>query len=154
MNEYYSRHFQTIDEKGRIVLPGKLRRIAEADSITEETKIRFYMRYFDGGLSLFTERAWRPLVQHYLAYSNLDQKERKKKRRFFMAVEDVWCDRQGRITIPQYWRERAGLNGNIVIIGVGDHIEIWSEERFESLDDDLNTEDGVSEEVEKDSLDV
>ena len=41
MNKYHSRYFQTIDEKGRIVLPGKLRRVAEAEIGTTGTKIQF-----------------------------------------------------------------------------------------------------------------
>jgi MraZ protein len=134
VSEYLSRHHQTLDAKGRIVLPANLRRAAEAETGTSGDKLQFYMRDYDGGLSLYSERAWQPMVQHYLGYSNFDPAQRQEKRRFFMGVEKVSCDKQGRITIPQAWRERAALEDDVVVIGVGDHIEIWSGERFRLLD--------------------
>ncbi len=138
MNQYHSRYFQTIDDKGRIALPGKLRRVAEAESGTSGEKLQFYIRYFDGGLALFTEPAWRPLVEHYLSLNNLKAEERGVKRSFFTAVEDVTCDKHGRITIPQHLREKAALTGGIVIVGVGDHIEVWNAEEFQRIDEKVD----------------
>ena len=134
MSEYLSRHYQTIDDKGRVVLPGKLRRAAEAETGTSGDKLQFYMRDYDGGLSFYTERAWQPMAEHFLRYSNVDTAPRQEKRRFFMGVEKIGCDKQGRVTIPPHWREKADIQTNVVIIGVGDHFEIWSEERFRRLD--------------------
>ncbi len=134
MSEYLSRHYQTLDPKGRVVLPANLRRAAEAETGTTGDKLHFYMRDYDGGLSLYTERAWQPMVQHFLSYSNFDPVQRQEKRRFFMGVEKVSCDKQGRLTIPQAWRDMADLQENVVVIGVGDHIEIWNDDRFRQLD--------------------
>ena len=80
MGEYLSRHYLTIDAKGRLVLPGKHRRVAEAETGTAGDKLQFYLRDYDGGLSLYTERAWQPMVQHFLSFSNFDAKQRKVKR--------------------------------------------------------------------------
>ena len=134
MIEYLSRHFQTIDDKGRVILPGKLRRVAEAETGCFDEKITFYMKDYDGGLSLYTEPVWRPMRDHYRTYSDFNPAQRQAKRKFFMGAETVKCDRQGRITIPQASREKADLTHDVVIIGVGDHIEIWNEERFRRLD--------------------
>lgn len=142
MNQYHSRYFQTIDDKGRLVLPGKLRRVAEAESGTSGEKLQFYMRYFDGGLALFTEPVWHPMVGEYRALNNLEPAQRERKRNFFMAVEDVTCDKQGRITIPQVWREKAGLKDSVVIVGVGDHIEVWSLQAFRRIDELLDAAHG------------
>ena len=136
MSEYLSRHYQTIDPKGRIVLPGKLRRVAEAETGTSGDKLQFYLVEFDGGLSLYTERTWRPMVQHFLSYSDHTYRQRQAKRLFFFGAEKISCDKQGRITIPQPWREKADLKGPVVVVGVGDHIEIWSEERFRKLEEE------------------
>jgi MraZ protein len=143
VSEYLSRHYQTVDEKGRVVLPGKLRRAAEAETGTSGDKLQFYMRDYDGGLSFFTERAWQPMVGHFLQYSNVDPFQRQGKRHFFMGVEKIACDKQGRITIPPPWREKADLKVNVVIIGVGDHFEIWSEERFRRLDAERDARESV-----------
>lgn len=133
MAEYYSRYVQNIDIKGRIVLPGKLRRVAEEEcglAGKKGKKINFYMKFFDGGLALFTEATWRPLRKHYMGLKMVDEKDRKEKREFFFDVEEVPCDRQGRMNIPKLWRDRAALTDKVVIIGVGDHIELWNEVRF------------------------
>jgi MraZ protein len=126
------------------VLPAPLRRAAEAETGTTGDKLQFYIRDYDGGLSLYTERAWQPMVQHFLGYSNFDSVQRQEKRNFFMRVERVSCDRQGRLTIPQAWREKADLQDAVVVIGVGDHIEIWSEDRFRVLDAQSDALEGVS----------
>jgi MraZ protein len=138
VNQYHSRHFQTIDDKGRIVLPGKLRRVAESETGTTGEKLQFFMRYLDGGLALFTAPVWRPIVEYYLAMNNLEPEQRERKRIFFSAVEDVACDKQGRITIPAHLREKAGLKDSVVIVGVGDHIEVWSAQSFSRLEESID----------------
>jgi len=130
--EYLSCFYQTIDEKGRVVLPGKLRRLAQEES-GERGALTFKIRECDGGLSLYTKTAWAALRQHYTRYPETSREGRWAKRFFYMSVDEIKADKQGRITIPAAFRKRAGLEGEIIIFGVGDHIEIWSRERYEQL---------------------
>ncbi len=138
MSAYYSSYFQTIDEKGRIVLPGKLRKIAELECDSQGKKLEFIVKFIKatGGLALFTVPAWEPLQDRYKSYSILNAEELKQKVKFFMRVEQVPCDRQGRMNISSYLMKKAGLKDKVVIVGVGDHIELFSEEQYKKLDEE------------------
>jgi MraZ protein len=134
VSHYYSSYFQNIDEKGRVVLPGILRKVAEEECDAKGKKLTFKVMYNRGALALFTYPSWKPLEKHYMSFSNLDPEELEEKRKFFMRVKEVCCDRQGRMNIPSHLRDKAGLEKEIVIIGAGDHIEILSEEKYRAMD--------------------
>ncbi len=55
-----------------------------------------------------------------------DPMARLLKRLIFSAADLLDIDKAGRILIPQFLREAAGLDGEVVIVGVGDYFEIWS----------------------------
>lgn len=152
MSAYNSSYPQTIDDKGRIVLPGKLRQGAGAQAEDEQGKIHFKMRFMDGCLALFTTDAWRPFEERFKALPHTTTVDRKRRRLFYMAVEDIVCDKQGRLTIPSYWREKAGLSQNIMIVGAGDHVEIWSEEAYRRIEQELMRFDVLSESAEEDPV--
>jgi len=46
---------------------------------------------------------------------------------------DGSMDKQGRVLVPDNLRDYADLGNEVVIVGVGDHIEIWSPERWEAF---------------------
>jgi MraZ protein len=58
--------------------------------------------------------------------------------RFFSskAIDDE-LDKQGRISLPTYLREFAGLNGEVTVIGNFDHIELWSPPQYKTFDEEL-----------------
>jgi MraZ protein len=60
-----------------------------------------------------------------------DPNARLLRRYLFSNGEQVEVDRTGRVLIPQYLREKANLNSEIVIVGVGNFFEIWSKENWE-----------------------
>jgi MraZ protein len=51
---------------------------------------------------------------------------------FIGGAHECTCDRQDRILIPPVLRQYAGLNRDIVLVGVLDHFEIWSRDNFEN----------------------
>ena len=50
-----------------------------------------------------------------------------------MAEDDVKCDGQGRFVIPQRFRDRIGPKSEVVILGCGDHVQIWTKSEYETL---------------------
>ena len=51
----------------------------------------------------------------------------------FSQAEEVDCDKQGRFVVPTYLRDYAGITEEIVIIGAGDHFEIWDKDEWDNL---------------------
>ena len=54
-------------------------------------------------------------------------------RFFFSQASDNSLDRQGRVLIPENLREHAALDGEAVVVGVGDRIEMWSPARWQEF---------------------
>ena len=61
----------------------------------------------------------------------MDKGARKFVRFFLAGAASVEVDKQGRILIPSVLREFADLDKEVVLVGVGGRIEIWSKERWE-----------------------
>lgn len=113
----------TIDAKGRIIIPSKFR-----DALGEHFVVTVGL---DGCLFVYPNEEW----QHFVAeLKNLPgNKEARQLQRYFMAGAcDCEVDKQGRILIPNNLRQQAGLDKDIVFVGVLSKVEIWSKERWES----------------------
>lgn len=112
-----------IDAKGRIIVPSKFR-----ESLGEHFVVTVGL---DGCLFVYPSEEWQHFVEQL---KNLPgNKEARQLQRYFMAgAADCEVDKQGRILIPSNLRQHAGLDKDIVFVGVLSKIEIWSKERWES----------------------
>jgi MraZ protein len=113
-----------LDGKGRVSLPAAFRR--------EAPDQRFVLvQAYAPALALYPEREW-ALVEERLRELLKHQPE---SRYFVLSVManalEVSPDAQGRILIPQRLQEAAGLDGQVLLVGAIDKIEIWSPGRFE-----------------------
>jgi len=117
MGEYH----HTIDEKGRLTIPSKIRyELSENFIVT---------RGLDGCLFVYKKEAWEKIVNKYQELPNI--KETRNFMRFFLSGANILeFDKQGRINISSPLIKYADLKKDCVIIGVGDRLEIWSEERW------------------------
>ncbi|MDJ0855919.1 MAG: division/cell wall cluster transcriptional repressor MraZ, partial [Desulfobacterales bacterium] len=69
---------------------------------------------------------------------------RRFRRVFIGGAFDCACDKQERILIPPLLRDYAGLQKDVVLVGVLDHFEIWSREKWEQ--ENLNLEEDLKQE--------
>jgi MraZ protein len=108
----------TIDDKGRLTLPARFRsRFADGIVVT---------RGLDGCLYAYTRADWQRLVETRLAELDpLSPESRKLQRFFFASASEAEPDKQGRFVIPAPLAEHAGLEREVVVAGVYDHLEIW-----------------------------
>jgi len=108
----------TIDEKGRLTLPAKYRaNFASGIVVT---------RGIDQCLFAFPQTEWQDLAQRVSNLPLTEPQAREFRRLLFSGASDDVPDKQGRVLIPQYLREYAKLNGEVIIAGLNTHIEIWS----------------------------
>ena len=120
MGEYH----HTIDEKGRIIIPSKIRDILGNDAIAT--------RGLDNCLYIYRLDDFKELVLKYKELPNI--KDTRNYMRFFLsgAVQIIF-DKQGRINIEKRLIDFATLKKECVIIGVGDHVEIWDKENWNNF---------------------
>ncbi len=116
----------TIDAKGRIIIPSKFREALGDEFVVTQG--------LDGCLFVYPNEEWMNFVTQL---KNLPgSKEARQLQRYFMAgAAGCEVDKQGRILIPNKLREQAGLEKDIVFVGVLSKIEIWSKEKWESNND-------------------
>lgn len=62
-----------------------------------------------------------------------DAKARQERRLVFSSATEVVPDGQGRILIPDFLRDYAGINGNVIFAGIDSYIEIWDAKRWAEL---------------------
>jgi len=86
---------------------------------------------FDQNLIVLTEEHFANLSERARNMSLTDPTARMLKRLLFSHAEWVEIDRAGRILIPQWLRKTVGLNGKVMVVGMGDYFEIWPLEHWE-----------------------
>jgi MraZ protein len=123
---FYGEYEHTIDRKGRIIIPSKFREVFKEHFVE-----KFYVtRGLDKCLFVFAEDEWRLQEQKFKSMSFTKAESRKFNRLYFSGAVDVTCDRQGRILLPQYLKDYAGIKHNIMIVGVSNRIEIWAKDEW------------------------
>lgn len=133
----------SVDTKGRIIIPSKFR-----EGLGDEFVITLGL---DGCLFAYPNEEWYKFVEKLQTLPGT--KEARQLQRYFMSCASACeTDKQGRILIPAKLRENAGLDKEIVFVGVLNKIEIWSKEHWDqnnSFDDmdaiaERMTEYGIS----------
>lgn len=113
----------TIDDKGRLAIPVKFRQdLAKGAVVT---------RGLDASLFLFPKEEWDKLAAK-LANLPLGQSNTRAFARLMLAgAMDVEVDKQGRIVLPEYLRQYAGIKKSVVLAGLYTRLELWDEEKWE-----------------------
>ena len=129
---FYGEHEHNIDLKGRLIIPSKFREVFKENYVE-----RFFItRGLDQCLFVFAEDEWRKQEAKFKGLSFTSRQARNFNRLFFSGACEVTCDGQGRILVPQYLKEFAGLKSEVVVVGVSSRMEIWSKERWNGFYND------------------
>jgi MraZ protein len=121
---FYGEFIHSIDRKGRIILPAKFREVAKAHFIE-----KFYVtRGLDKCLFVFSEEEWRTQENKFKSLSFTKQQARTFNRLYFSGAVEITFDTQGRVLLPQYLKDYAGVKKDVVIVGVSNRIEIWAKD--------------------------
>jgi MraZ protein len=117
-------HPRTLDEKKRLVLPKRIR-----EQVGDVTQL-FVTPGPDQSLWLYTKDELERLSAKLDQTPATDAEARVFRRLFFAQMEAVEIDRTGRILVPERLVQFAGLEHEVVLLGVRDHLELWDSQRW------------------------
>ena len=121
---------------GRVVLPKKIRSEVSGDRIV-------LSRGFEGCVLGFSLESWEKEANKQLEGSITEEKGRLLRRYVFSGSEIVDLDKQSRFVIPAGLLHFGSLRDEVVLIGAGDHFEIWNRIGWESYLLSMQKEVGV-----------
>lgn len=119
---------RSLDEKLRLAVPKRLR---EAMGCGEGATL-YIAPGTDGSLSIYPEEAFRQLAKRIEAVSPAEQHVRAFTRLFYARAQRVELDSQGRLRIPVELARLGQLEGDVVLLGVQNHVELWAQERWQA----------------------
>ena len=129
---FFGNYSHTLDEKGRLVIPRKMREDLG-------NKI-FIMKGFDGALAIYQEAAFSKVVEELEKYSFLKKENRNYLRIKLASIVDLEVDKMGRVQIPTAILGKYNISKDVTVLGAGDHIEVWDKAKYEeyiaSIEDD------------------
>ncbi|MCF6285532.1 MAG: division/cell wall cluster transcriptional repressor MraZ [Candidatus Hydrogenedentes bacterium] len=122
---YFGESQISLDEKGRLSVPRQFRELMAAD----DRDSPWYMtRGFDGAIFVFPLEVWKKLKDLGSGHSLLEPRMLDFRRMFVGSATRVKLDRASRFGVPALLREYADLEKEGVLVGVDDHLELWSKE--------------------------
>ncbi|MEK7170175.1 MAG: division/cell wall cluster transcriptional repressor MraZ [Patescibacteria group bacterium] len=113
----------TIDDKNRLSLPAKFR--------SEMGKKVVVTPGLDGCLFVFTLKQWEK-ISGKLGESSMLQADTRSFNRYMLGgATEAEVDSIGRVLIPDFLRERAGLKEKVAVVGVQSRVELWNEKKWQ-----------------------
>jgi MraZ protein len=121
---FLGEHRHALDAKGRVIFPARMRADLGAQVVLQKG--------IEACLYVLPPDEWDRQVQRVTELPTTNPDARRYARHFFSQASSERIDAQGRLTIPQTYREYAGLDRDVVIVGTGRRVEIWDAARWES----------------------
>ena len=113
----------TIDAKGRMIVPSKFR-----EQLGDEFVVT---KGLDGCLFVYSKSEWENIEEKFRNVPLTTKDARKFARFFFAGAASCEVDKQGRILLPVVLREYAGIEKDVVSVGVFNRVEIWDKDKWQ-----------------------
>ena len=126
---FTGRHEVPVDDKGRIFVPAEFRKKLPPEA--DDTLV--VVRGFDRCLTAYPQHVWEETAQKLLALPQTNPEVRAFIRSMLSRAAEVKMDRQGRIGIRRDLLELANIDGQMVIIGVLNKLELWNPDDCEEF---------------------
>ena len=116
-----------LDAKGRLALPAKVK-AALPDVANQELVVR---RGFEQCLVLYPMLEYKKIINRVRSLSEFNEEYRRFQRSFFRGNSEMEMDGSGRINIPKRMMDYADLTKEVVLVGLGNRVEIWNPDLYE-----------------------
>lgn len=121
--DFHGSFYHTVDAKGRVSLPAKIRTM-----IGQRVVVTLG---FDPCVWILPESSWEGWLKRVRSMSQLEPAVRKLTRHMVGNAQECEIDRLGRIRLSAPIRAYAGIEKDVVVMGMIDAVEIWDKNRFE-----------------------
>lgn len=132
MSDFSGKHYKTLDAKGRLIIPAPFREILSSN---HSSKLIITNEVFDKCLCAYTVDEWQQLIDRVNGLPQTSDAVKYYMRRVIGSAVETEIDRQGRVLVPPALRVDSGLNGEVVMLGIGNRIEIWDKSELEGVAD-------------------
>jgi len=120
----------SLDQKNRLTVPAKFRAELSSGGVLAMG--------IESCVALYTPEAYDAYVESSLATFHPASKEARELKRFFSAnAVDVELDSAGRVGVPGFLADHAGLDKEVVVTGAGECLEIWDRQVWADYNADL-----------------
>jgi MraZ protein len=120
---FFGRYEHSLDDKGRVILPAKFRGAFEHGG--------YLTQFQDGCLSLWAPQEFDLQMEAMQTLALGSKSDRNLARLWASTSHEVEVDKQGRMAIPSHLREFAGLEGDVLVHGAIDRVELWNPSSWE-----------------------
>jgi MraZ protein len=120
---FLGEHYHSLDAKGRVIFPARMRDELGAQVVLQKGIERC--------LYVIPPDEWARRVADVQRLPTTNPNARRYARFFFSQAQSEQLDKQGRLTVPQAFRDYAGLTREVVVVGSGAQVEIWDRGTWE-----------------------
>ena len=120
---FFGTYNRTLDEKNRLSIPSKIRNL-----LTDKI---YALKGFENCISLYNESEFEKLNEKLNSYSFNQSSQRAFIRSIYASICEFEIDKVNRISIPVEMINKYALEKDVVIVGSGNHIEVWSKKLWE-----------------------
>ncbi len=129
---FSGKHNNSLDPKGRLIIPAPFREILSSN---HSSKLIITNEVFDRCLCAYPVDEWQKLIDRVNQMPQTSDAVKYYMRRVIGSAIECEIDKQGRVLVSSALRVDAGLNNEVVILGLGTRIEIWNKTEFEGVAD-------------------
>ena len=122
MAGFVGRYEHSLDTKGRVILPAKFRPQFERGG--------YLTQHIEGCIALWTLGEFERQMDAMQERAAAGKADRNRARLWASTSAEVEVDRQGRMPIPSHLREFADLDGDVLVTGAIDRVELWNPTAF------------------------
>ena len=140
---FYGSFIHNLDNKGRLVIPSKMR---------DELGLKAYiLKGYDGALSIYKESDFNDLIAKIKTLSFNKKNARAHLRVQLASVCELDIDKQGRALLPTQLLAKYKIGKEVIVIGALDHIEVWNKADYEVYEKNADSSfEEISEELSED----
>ena len=129
MSYFSSEYDCKMDAKGRLVLPARIK--ANLPEASENSIV--ITRGFEPCLVVYPMNEWKKVFSKVSGLNEFNEEYRNFQRNFFRGNSEVELDNNGRFLIPKPLLRHAQIDKDVIVVGLGNRIELWNPELYEKF---------------------